>query len=122
MKRESMRMRNDETMQKNHKNKNENENNYNWMEMQDYLHSARVGVESHPEKPFNCLLNVNSKGTRQSSSGSWFHKEGATLKKILPLLDLWAFLGVVTQKSLICQDLVCWAVDVGERCYYKHMF
>ena len=51
---------------------------------------------------FNCFLKVHKEGARRTSSGSWFYKVGATTKKALPLVEnLWAFLGVAIQRSLI---------------------
>ena len=66
---------------------------------------------------FNCFLKVHRERARQRSSGSWFHKVGATTKKALPLVkDLWASIWVATQRSLDWDDLVGWVDDLKERC------
>ena len=50
---------------------------------------------------FNCFLNVNKEGPGRSSSRSWFHKVGVTVKKALPLVeDLWASVGVAILRNL----------------------
>ena len=69
---------------------------------------------------FNCFLKVHREGARQSNSGNWFHKVGATAKKVLPFVeDLWASLGVATQRSLNWDDFVGYADDIKERCSNK---
>ena len=71
----------------------------------------KTSLESHV---FSCLFNIHKERARQSSPWSWFHKAGATAKKTLPLVDdLWVSHRVATWKSLICDDLVGEAVDIG---------
>lgn len=65
---------------------------------------SKTSLKSHV---FSHLPNTHWEGARRSSFRSWFNNVGATVKKVLPLVEnIQASLGVATCRNLACVDLL----------------